>query len=115
LAKQNISTVPQNTDEFEDWQTLPNLDECRFLILKIIEQAVRDFISLEGSTAPIEQFGYETAVDFLFKDDYEINWGDTTITFCDLLDFLDVDIEWFREKVLQAKERKNQRFTLTEN
>ena len=51
---------------------LPELDECRYLILKIIEQAVRDYISLEDSSAPIDQYFYNTAYRFLFDDRYKI-------------------------------------------
>jgi len=92
--------------------SLPNIDECRYLILKIIEQAVRDYISLDGSDVLAEQALFATAEGFLFDDDYQIHWGDEEKTLCDLLDFLDIDIDWFRERVEIAKERKLKGFKI---
>lgn len=85
---------------------LPHVDECRHLILKVLEQAVRDFIALEHSKAPIEQFHYETAKKFLFEDQYEIRWGKSYKTCTDLLDILNLEVEWFRNKVHKTKKRK---------
>jgi len=86
--------------------SLPHIDECRYLILKIIEQAVRDFISLEDSTAPIDQNHYETACSFIFDNDYVIDYGDEQKTITDLLDIVDIDIDWLRAKTMATKKRK---------
>lgn len=83
-----------------------NEDECRYLLLKIVEQAVRDFINLEHSTAPIDQYFYETAVDFLFNDEYRIQWGELTIGLEHIMEYMGLELEWAREKALLAKERK---------
>lgn len=84
----------------------PQLDECRYLILKLIEQAVRDYLSLEHSSAPIERYYYETACEFIFNSDYVIDYGGRDKTLQDLLDIMDIDIHWFRERVIRLKDKK---------
>ena len=86
--------------------TLPHVDECRYLILKIIEQAVRDYLSLENNSAPIDRFYYETACRFLFDDSYYIDYGGVDKNLQDLLNILDIDISWFRERVVKLKDHK---------
>jgi hypothetical protein len=83
----------------------PQLDECRYLIIKIVEQAVRDFISLGNSSAPIERNYYETACEFLFDNEYKIDYGGKERSLQDLLDILDIDVQWFRERVVRLKNR----------
>jgi len=87
---------------------LPHIDECRHLILKIVEQAVRDFLSLSSSSAPIERKYYETACDFLFDDNYRIDYGGVDKSLRDLLDILDYDVEWFRERIVKLKDKRIQ-------
>ena len=76
----------------------PNMEECRFLILKVIEQAVRDFVSFADSKEPELIEVCKEARSFLFDDDYYINWGDREFCLSEMLDLVDVDIEWFRTK-----------------
>ena len=85
---------------------LPQIDECRYLILKIIDQAVRDYLSLENSSAPIDQFYYDSACQFLFDDTYAIDYGGVDKTLKDLLDILDINSQWFRERVVKLKDKK---------
>jgi len=87
---------------------LPHIDECRHLVLKIVEQAVRDFLSLSRSSAPIERKYYESACYFLFDDNYRIDYGGVDKSLRDLLDILDYDIEWFRERVVKLKDKRIQ-------
>jgi hypothetical protein len=84
---------------------IPNLqeDECRFLIMKVVEQAVRDYLALEGSTAPIEQYHYSTAQAFIFDDEYILNYGEQDVSPQDMLGVLDIDIQWFRDRVEKLK------------
>ena len=89
-----------------DNYTIPHIDECRYLILKMIEQAVRDYISLGNSSAPIERYYYETACEFLFDDDYYIDYGGVDRNLRDLLDILDINVDWFRERVVKLKDRR---------
>lgn len=91
---------------------LPYIDECRYIILKIIEQSVRDFLMLETSAAPIEQHHYSTARDFLFDDNYAIDYGGSTKTLSDLLDILDIDINWFRLRIMRLKNKRIKEFKI---
>jgi len=86
--------------------SLPLADECRYLILKIIEQAVRDYLALENNSAPIDRFYYETACRFLFDNDYTIDYGGVERNLQGLLNILDIDISWFRERVVKLKDIK---------
>ena len=83
----------------------PSLDECRFLILKIVEQAVRDFLSLEHASSSSEKEYYQTACEFIFNDRYRIDYGGEEKSLQDVLDLIDADIEWFRENVVKLKDK----------
>jgi hypothetical protein len=79
----------------------PDDEECKFLLLKVIEQAVRDFISFADSTEPeLVEICLE-ARSFLFDDDYYIDWGEQELNLATIMDILDIDIEWFRSKTRQ--------------
>jgi len=85
----------------------PNREECRIIILKIIEQASRDYLSLyKGKTAAL-QHNWETARDFIFKDTHIINWGGTIVSPAQLMELVDIDIDWLRRKT-------NERFSKIE-
>jgi hypothetical protein len=84
----------------------PNLDECRLLIFKIIEQSIRDYLSLKGSSAPIEQEYYHTACEFLFNNNYYIDYGGIDLNLEDFLNILNIDLQWFREKIIKIKNQK---------
>lgn len=76
----------------------PNIEESRLLLLKVIEQAVRDYLSLEGVDIPHARVYWESARDFLLDDDTYIIWGNEEFNLEDILDILDLDINWFRER-----------------
>jgi hypothetical protein len=82
---------------------LPHIDECRHLILKIIEQAIRDYLALENSSIPTDQYYYEIACQFIFDDEYLIDYGGTDKSFRELLDILKIDIDWLRERIIRLK------------
>jgi hypothetical protein len=88
----------------------PDPEECRMIILKIIEQASRDYLSLyKGKTSALQQT-WETARDFIFKENYLMNWGGRIMTPAQLMELVDIDIDWLRRKMNErfAKiERKN--------
>jgi hypothetical protein len=86
-----------------DFLPIPTPDECKYLILKVIEQAVRDYLSLEKTNTPIEKLYYETACEFLFDDDYIVEFGGANKTLRDFLDILDISLDWFRERVMRLK------------
>lgn len=93
---------------------LPDIEECRFLILKVVEQSVGDYLSLFGSNLPNDIATWESAVGFIFDEDYRIMWGDLELSQEDLLGIVDIDVRWFREKMLERFKEKHGRHHDTE-
>lgn len=77
---------------------LPDIEECKFLLLKMVEQAVRDFVSFADSDEPELIEICKEARDFLFEDEYFIEWGGRELNLQIIMDILDIDLEWFRKK-----------------
>lgn len=84
---------------------LPNEEECRIIILKIVEQASRDYLSLHDAKSVTLQYTWETARDFIFKKTHLIGWGNRKISPAYLLSLIDMDIEWLRRKIKQKFEQ----------
>ena len=84
----------------------PQEDECKFLLMKVIEQSIRDYINLDKCIAPVEIQHFESARDFLFDDEYRIQYGERELGFVDVLHILSLEIDWIREKVIGLKEAK---------
>jgi hypothetical protein len=92
--------------EFYLSEFMPDEDQCRFIILKVLEQAVRDFTSLADSFLPHDKEVWQEAKDFLFDNEYKLLWGDWELTTEEFLQLVDLDIEWVREQSLKKlKER----------
>lgn len=85
----------------------PDPEESRFLLLKVIEQSVRDYISLYNSESPGEQVLWEEARGYLFNDNYKIQWGDLEIGLEDVLTILDMDISWVRKEIKRKFKTKH--------
>jgi hypothetical protein len=93
-----------------------NYEEACYLLVKVIEQAVRDYCQLEWSNIPYKKFYWETARDFIFEDDYFIQWGDSELNLgqiCEILCYAKkshIDIDWIRRKSeIRYKEEKIKR------
>lgn len=88
----------------------PKQDECRLLMIKIVEQAVRDFTNLEDSLVPIEQQYYCTASGLIFNDSYRVDYGGQDMSFEDMLNILfddsDGEVKWARKKILRLRDIK---------
>lgn len=82
-------------------------DEARFVILKVLEQSVRDYCTLYNAESQREKDDWESAKGFLFDDDYTVDWGEWEITPEELLDLVDLDINWVREQAQKKFEEKN--------
>lgn len=87
-------------------QTIPHLDECVRLIIEVIERAIRDYLSLSKSNIQIEQEYYDTACQFLFDDNYLIDWGGEEKNLRDFLELLNIEIDWLRETIIKGKNQK---------
>jgi hypothetical protein len=95
----NTITHSWGTCKFVLEEIRPQEDECRYLLLKMIEQAIRDYVNLGHSLIPVEKQHHETAKGFLFDDSYLIEYGEFEVGLSDILDVLGIEIEWFRERI----------------
>lgn len=86
---------------------MPNEEQCRILMLKVLEQAVRDYCSLADSKLTNEQLMWNEAKAFLMDDDYHFNWGDYELNLESFLDILDLDINWVREQTRKKFQARN--------
>jgi len=86
---------------------IPNIEEYRFLILKVVEQSVRDYLLLSRSDLPSDIYLWKTAASFIFDSEHKIMWGDLEMSLEDLLDVVDIDVIWFREKVARRYQQKH--------
>lgn len=81
-------------------------DQSRFLLLKIVEQAVRDYTT-EGIDTSADKEIWESARDLIYNDEYYFDWGDWVINLEEALDLLNIDISWFRSQTTKKyKDRK---------
>lgn len=85
----------------------PNLEECNFLLLKVVEQTVRDFISLADTNEPELAEVCKEARDFIFDDEYYIDWGERQLNLPMILEILGIDIDWFRAKARSKLSEKD--------
>lgn len=96
-------------------QCAPFEDESKILILKIIEQAIKDYLTLENRVGPIDQFNFESAREFLFNDEYKIRYGIYNFNLEELTHFLGLNIEWIRDKARYYKSNNVKRVRSKKN
>ena len=86
-------------------RTIPSEEETRYLLLKVVEQAIRDYVSIRRQTriGPADQNALETAQGFLFDDEYRIDWGGEILSLNQILEVLDLSQEWLRRKILELE------------
>ena len=83
-----------------------HIDECQFVILKILGQVIHDYLSLNNSSKAQEIEYYNVACKFLFDDNYMIKYGDRYKSTNDLLSIVGLDIKWLRDTVVEMKRKK---------
>jgi len=96
-----------NTVTFYLEDFVPDLEECRILMLKLIEQVVRDYLLLKDSEFLNDRYAWETAASFIFDDDYLFAWGNLELSPEDFLGIVDIEISWFRTHI---QKRFNQKY-----
>lgn len=105
---QNVAEM-SNDNRYDRWYEegqaqyyLENLElsskEARFLVAKILEQAIKDYIAYHKSEDEQEKEAWATAQGFIFDPEYLVSWGDIELSPGNLLDMIDIDIDWVREQ-----------------
>lgn len=84
----------------------PTQKQCEYLMLKVLEHAVREYITLYQSESSHDQMVWALARDFLFDDTYRFTWGKWELSFKDFLDILDLDADWTRRKINKQLKRE---------
>jgi hypothetical protein len=85
-------------------------DDAKVLMRVVLQQAINDFIKYTNKE-PIkndEKYDFETAKGFLFDDDYQIDFGDISLTTRDVLYYItgsDPNMDMFREGILIRLEK----------
>lgn len=97
---EKISIIIKNKTIYLE-QTLPEIDECKKLILEVLKQAVRDYQNFSTAISGKDKEIFEETKDFIFDDEYRFFWGDKEVSLKDILDILSIDIDYFREKIIK--------------
>jgi hypothetical protein len=84
----------------------PNFQECEYLILQVINQAIKDYEHYRNRTKEEDKEIFESARDFLFEDSYYFYWGDQQVNLSYLCSLIDIDINWLRNKIIERLEIK---------
>lgn len=91
-------------------RTLPEIDECRNILLHVVKQAIDDVQDYRFKTKLEHVEIYQSAHSFLFDDDYFIDWGDnedgsfTELNLEQICELLNLDIDWIRQKISEQIE-----------
>jgi len=86
-------------------------EDTRLLILLIIHQAIYDVRAhnklLKATTGKpweaIRLAAYKTSREFIFDDDYLLDWGDLEVSPRDLCAYVGIDLDALREWILADK------------
>jgi hypothetical protein len=82
----------------------PNIQECHYLILQVINQAIKDYEHYRNKTREDDKAIFESARAFLFDDDYCFDWGDHQVNLDYLCSLIDIEIGWLRNKIVEKLE-----------
>lgn len=89
--------------EYEDWQSPLEYDDAVAIIGKVINQVKIDYLNLDKSNDPRDLEAWKIARDFIFDDEYCVDWGGEEKTVEELLAIKGIELEYFRMKMRQKK------------
>lgn len=90
-----------------DYDPLMYQEECRRLWCAVIEQAVNEYIDFKFSRDPEERKLYYLAKEFLFDDNYKMQFGDKLVSLEELAGVLGLDLEWIRYGIRRKENKEN--------
>jgi hypothetical protein len=82
----------------------PNVQECHYLILQVINQAIKDYEHFRNKTREDDKAIFESANAFLFDNNYTFDWGDHEVNLEYLCSIINIEIEWLRNKIVEKLE-----------
>jgi len=85
----------------------PNPEECRILILKVTEEAMRDYLGYFNHPSGSKRELWDTASGFIFDDEYRFMWGDKEVSPETLLQNVDLEIEYLRRSAIKQFKGKH--------
>lgn len=82
-------------------------DECCRIILEVAERAAKDYLYYIKQSEEENDHNWDlwTAEQFIFNEEYLIDWGDEVWTPRELLQRAGIEIEWLR-RVIKEKLKK---------
>ena len=80
-------------------------DETKLLFTKMLEQALRDSVSLAKYQTPEEELNYKTAIHLLFDPKHRISFGAYELSLADIAQYMKVDLDWIRRKAAERIKR----------
>jgi len=87
-------------------RTEPDLQECKIVILHVINQAIKDYQHFREKDKLEDIEIYESAKGFLFDDEYVFAWGEEDINLRRLCDAIELDLDWLRNQVVKRFDLK---------
>jgi hypothetical protein len=88
----------------EEESSTPNAQECYYLILQVISQAIKDYEHYKYKTREEDIAIFDSANSFLFDDAYMFYWGDDEINLDYLCSLINIEISWLRNKIVEKLE-----------
>jgi hypothetical protein len=103
-----------NDKEYSIVNARPFSDDAKVILRAILTQSINDYVKLHPgeSTKEEDRFNYQTARNFLFDDDYVIDYGGIDIGIRDLIFFItgtDPNMEMFRAGILRKLDVNNKK------
>ena len=91
--------LPDGRPYYPHGKSILNHDEWRFVLLKVVDQAKKDFLNLYLTTDTTEALYWRSAKSFLFQDTYTIDWGDYILSLKEILELLGYELLEFRARI----------------
>lgn len=79
----------------------------RALILAVLEQAIRDILYPNIIPKARRAIEVNSAKQFIFNENYLIDWGDTPLSPASLLELVDLDIKVIRDMLRKKMKSPN--------
>jgi len=97
--EKNYRTFKCKEKNIRVYTTELSLEQCRAIFLKVIEQAIKDCYVLYGTKRFDGNNTWLTAFDFIFDDEFLVDWGTILISPAEIMSMVGLDIHYMRQMV----------------